>query len=80
MANRLTSSGHIILVRGYDGTSFLKISNLFKYIDEDNLICNDPYGDANQAATYGKLCNGEAVVYTWDFVYFSTIVSISHSY
>ncbi|KAH3743498.1 flagellar basal body rod modification protein [Pelomyxa schiedti] len=50
----LTSSGHIITVRGYD--------------DSDRVICNDPYGNANNKKTYGTLTDGENVYYTWDFV------------
>jgi len=51
---RLTTSGHIILIRGYD--------------DQGNMIANDPYGDAHDRSTYGKKTNGEGVYYTFDFV------------
>jgi len=50
---RLTSAGHIILVRGYD--------------DQGNMIVNDPYGDAHDRATYGKKLNGENKYYTFEF-------------
>jgi len=50
---RLTSAGHIIIVRGYD--------------DKGNMIVNDPYGNAHDRGTYGKLLNGENQYYTFEF-------------
>jgi len=49
LSTQLSSVGHIILIRGFDG---------------NNLIVNDPYGDANQP-NWGKADNGANVKYTW---------------
>lgn len=49
LSTQLTSSGHVILIRGYNGNTY---------------IANDPYGNANVAG-YGKHMNGKAVKYTW---------------
>lgn len=51
LSTQLTSSGHIILIRGYEN-------------DGAQFIANDPYGNANVAG-YGKSMNGKAVRYTW---------------
>lgn len=57
---KLTSSGHILFVYGYDtgddGT-------------HTDIILNDPYGNAYDRNTYGTLLNGQEVTYTWDMVY-----------
>jgi len=49
LSTQLSSVGHIILIRGYEG---------------NELVVNDPYGDANQA-NWGKADNGGNVKYTW---------------
>jgi len=49
LSTQLSSVGHIILIRGFDG---------------NYLIVNDPYGDANQP-NWGKADNGGNVKYTW---------------
>jgi len=49
LSTQLSSVGHIILIRGFDG---------------NNLMVNDPYGDANQP-NWGKADNGGNVKYTW---------------
>jgi len=50
---KMSSAGHIILVRGID--------------DAGNLICNDPYGNAD-GGSYGRKTDGEGVHYTWQRV------------
>jgi len=60
---RLTSGGHIILIRGYDSDS--------------NMIVNDPYGNAHDHSTWGKLINGEGVRYTFDFVKAHWMIEVS---
>lgn len=51
LSTQLTSSGHIVLVRGYENGGA-------------QYIVNDPYGNANVSG-YGKSMNGKAVRYTW---------------
>lgn len=54
LSTQLTSSGHIILIRGYENGGAV-------------YIANDPYGNAN-LPNYGGLMNGHAVKYTWQFM------------
>ena len=53
LGTRLTSAGHIILVRGYTS--------------DNRLIVNDPYGNKYGASGYGKYDGGN-VQYTWQQV------------
>ena len=50
LSTRLTNNGHIILVKGYT--------------DDNRLIVNDPYGNANGSSGYGKYDGGN-IQYTW---------------
>lgn len=52
LSTRLTSAGHIILVRGYT--------------DDRKLIVNDPYGNRYGPNGYGRQRDGENVQYSWD--------------
>jgi uncharacterized protein YvpB len=52
LSTKLTSAGHIILVKGYD-------------TNNDSLYANDPWGNAN-LANYGQVYNGANVKYTWE--------------
>lgn len=55
LSTQLTSSGHLILVKGYDTRT------------TPTVIANDPWGNANLPG-YGKSMNGANVEYTWQFV------------
>lgn len=52
LSTKLTASGHIILVKGYDTNGY-------------SLYANDPWGNANEPQ-YGKVYNGANVKYTWE--------------
>lgn len=58
LSTRLTSGGHLVLIKGYEIDAKGNV----------RFIANDPYGDRNDPATYGKKHNGAGVKYTWELL------------